>query len=144
MTPAECRRRVAGARFATLATTRPDGAPHLVPITFAGPDPALLGPDVLVTAVDHKPKSDQRLQRLVNLDHDPRCAVLVDHTDPDWTALWWVRGDAVAEVVDEPAADHPGIVALVDRHPQYRTTPPAGPLVVLHVSSWSGWGYTSG
>ena len=42
--------RINAARVARLATTDPDGRPHLVPIVFA------LDGDTLYTAVDRKPK----------------------------------------------------------------------------------------
>ena len=38
-----------------------------------------------------KAKSGGRLQRLVNLEADARCVLLVDHYDDDWSQLWWVR-----------------------------------------------------
>ncbi len=129
----ELRRRFAGEPVGRLATVRPDGAPHVVPIVFA------LAGDVLYTAVDHKPKRTQRLQRLDNLRHEPRCAVLVDHYEPDWSALWWVRADGTGAVVDDAPPDHPGRRALAARHAHYRARPPGGPLLVVTVRRWSGW-----
>lgn len=129
----EARRRFAGSQVARLATVRPDGAPHVVPIVFA------LTADVLYTVVDHKPKRTQRLQRLANLRHEPRCSVLVDHYDPDWSRLWWVRADGTAAVADEPASGHPGLEALAARHSAYRVQPPGGPLIVVTISCWSSW-----
>lgn len=129
----ELQARFAAAPVARLATSRPDGAPHVVPIVFA------LAGGVVYTAVDAKPKRTQRLQRLANLRHEPRCAVLVDHYDDDWSALWWVRADGAATVLDRPAPDHPGLLALAQRYPQYRTSPPTGPLVVVAVHRWTGW-----
>jgi PPOX class probable F420-dependent enzyme len=116
-----------------LATVRPDGAPHIVPVVFA------TSGDTVWLAVDAKPKRTRQLQRLANLRHEPRCALLVDHYADDWSRLWWVRADGVATVVDGPEADHPGLAALVERHPQYLAQPPAGPLVVIRVEGWSGW-----
>jgi PPOX class probable F420-dependent enzyme len=130
---AEARRRFAGSPVARLATVRPDGTPHVVPVVFA------LTGDVLATAIDHKPKRTARLQRLDNLRHQPRCALLVDHYEADWSRLWWVRADGTAEVLDEPEPAHPGLVALADRHPVYRDRPPSGPLIVVSVDRWTGW-----
>jgi len=48
---AEARSRFAAGRVARLATVRPDGSPHLVPVVFA-----LDGPTIAF-AVDDKPKS---------------------------------------------------------------------------------------
>ncbi len=125
--------RFAASPVARLGTIRPDGAPHVVPIVFT------LAGDVVYTAVDAKPKRTQRLQRLANLRHEPRCTVLVDHYDEDWSALWWVRADGVATVLDQPEPEHPGLLALAHRYPQYRTGPPTGPLVVIAVHRWTGW-----
>lgn len=129
----EARRRFAASPVARLATVRPDGSPHLVPVVFA-----LVG-DVVTTAVDHKPKRSTRLQRLDNLRAEPRCSLLVDHYDDDWTHLWWVRADGTAEVVEEPPDDHPGVVALARRHPAYRDRPPSGALIRIEVARWAGW-----
>ena len=124
--------RFAEARFARLATVRPDGSPHVVPVVFA------VDGDVIYTAVDDaKPKRSPRLQRLANLRAEPRCALLVDHEDEDWSRLWWVRADGVAEVLE--AAGHPGLALLVARYAQYEVQPPPGPLVAVHVQRWSGW-----
>ena len=133
----ELRRRFTSARVARLATVTPDGAPHVVPIVFALVD------DVVYTAVDDKPKRTQRLQRLTNLRAEPRCAVLVDHYEDDWSRLWWVRADGVASVLEAPQQDHPGLVALVQRYGNYERQPPSGPLVAITVARWTGWSRTS-
>ncbi len=49
------------ARVVRLATVRPDGAPHVVPICFA------IEGDTVYSAVDHKPKRSRALQRLANI-----------------------------------------------------------------------------
>lgn len=131
----EVRIRFETSRVARLATVGADGAPHLVPVCFA-----LLG-DRIVTAVDHKPKRTGRLRRLTNIAANPAVCLLVDAYDPaDWTALWWARADGTAHVAD---ATDPGsaeaIAALVERYPQYRVTRPAGPVIDIAVSRWSGW-----
>ncbi|MGY1821995.1 TIGR03668 family PPOX class F420-dependent oxidoreductase [Geodermatophilus sp. SYSU D00079] len=137
MRTADLRERFASGAVARLATVRPDGAPHLVPLVFA------LVEDTVYSAVDAKPKRTTRLQRLTNVRADPRCALLVDHYEDDWSRLWWVRADGVAEVVDAPPAGHPGLAALARRHPRYREQPPTGPLLVITVARWSGWSGTS-
>lgn len=132
--PDEAWARFAAEPFARLATVRPDGTPHLVPITFA------VDGNVLVTAVDHKPKRTMNLQRLDNLRHQPRCAVLVDHADPDdWSQLWWVRADGAATIVDPLPSGHPGLVALCSKYPQYRERPPEGALIWIEIDRWTGW-----
>lgn len=127
------RRRLAQAEVARLATVRPDGRPHLVPITFA------IDGDEVVTAIDQKPKSTRQLQRLVNIDHEPRVAVLVDHYAEDWSQLWWVRIDGEATVVGSGERFARAIAALVDRYPAYREDPPDGPVIVIRPAGWQGW-----
>ena len=134
MTAEEARRRFAGCRVARLATVDPTGRPHLVPVVFA-----LLGSTVY-TAVDAKPKRHTALRRLANVAANPRVALLADHYEDDWDALWWVRADGTARVLDvaDPAV-RDGLARLVDRYPQYRTQPPAGPVLVVDVHRFTGW-----
>ena len=137
METAELRRRFASSPVARLSTVRPDGVPHVVPIVFALVD------DTVFSAVDAKPKRSPHLQRLANVRAEPRCALLVDHYEDDWRRLWWVRADGTGVVVEAPAAEHPGIRALVQRFPQYRDQPPSGPLLVVTVQRWTGWASSS-
>jgi PPOX class probable F420-dependent enzyme len=132
-------RRFGTARVARLATVDPSGAPHLVPMVFA-----LIG-NVIYGAVDAKPKRHAALRRLANIAAEPRVTVLADHYDEDWTALWWVRADGVARVLAaaDPAS-RAGLAALVGRYPQYRVTPPTGPVVAIEVQRWSAWSAAAG
>jgi PPOX class probable F420-dependent enzyme len=125
---------VEGARVARLATVRPDGRPHLVPVTFAS-----VSADVLVTAVDHKPKRSTDLQRLRNIEAHPEVSLLVDHDDDDWTALWWVRLDATAHVVREEPQRARLTDALVRKYDEYADRPPAGPVIVMGVHTVASW-----
>ena len=59
------RERVRTARVARLATTDPDGRPHLVPIVF------VLDGQTLYSAVDAKPKRSRRLRRVANARERP-------------------------------------------------------------------------
>jgi PPOX class probable F420-dependent enzyme len=130
---AEARGRFAASPRAILATVRPDGTPHLVPIVFALVD------EVVYSAIDHKPKRSQRLQRLANLRHEPRCALLVDRYDDDWSQLWWVRADGRAEVLEAPNLVAQGSAALIERYPAYQDQAPEGPYLRIEVMRWSGW-----
>jgi PPOX class probable F420-dependent enzyme len=132
--PAEARNRLHDAPVARLATVRPDGGPHIVPICFV-----LLEGDVVYSAVDEKPKSTTALQRLANVRADPRAAVLADHYAEDWSTLWWVRGDGHARLAD--GAEREGAVAaLRHKYPQYEDHRLGGDVLAVEVSSWSGWG----
>jgi PPOX class probable F420-dependent enzyme len=123
--------RLATARVARFATVTPDGRPTVVPVCFA------IAGDTIFHAVDHKPKATRALARLRNLRADPRAAVLADHyDDEDWSALWWVRADGTADILE----DAPGALELlVARYPQYAAHPPQGPVIALHVERIVGW-----
>ncbi|NUW35074.1 TIGR03668 family PPOX class F420-dependent oxidoreductase [Nonomuraea sp. SMC257] len=130
----QARRLFGGQRVARLATVDAAGAPHLVPVTFA------LTGDRVVIAVDHKPKTTTHLKRLRNIRANPRVALLADHYDDDWTRLWWVRADGTARVLaPDTATSGPAMDALVEKYEQYRRTRPAGPVVLVDVTRWSGW-----
>ncbi|MGZ8733917.1 MAG: TIGR03668 family PPOX class F420-dependent oxidoreductase [Acidimicrobiia bacterium] len=127
-----CRARLGAAAVARLATVTPDGAPHLVPITFA------LRDDELWFAIDHKPKSTTDLARVRNLRHEPRAAILADEYDDDWRGLWWVRGDGIGREL--PAEERgPALDALAAKYPQYRELRPEGPVVAVRITRWTGW-----
>lgn len=130
----EARQLFASARVARLATCDADDRPHLVPITFA------LDGDVILTAVDHKPKRTTKLRRLANIAANPRVSVLADHYEDDWSRLWWVRADGTAVVVEPGTSEHTDAgTRLAERYDQYRERPPEGPAIRITVSRWSGW-----
>jgi PPOX class probable F420-dependent enzyme len=62
---------------ARLATTDPDGRPHLVPIVFA------VDGDTLYSAVDRKPKRSRTLRRIENARARPDVTILVDQYEED-------------------------------------------------------------
>ena len=134
MTADEARRRFAAGRVARLATADAAGRPHLVPIVFA------LADETIYSAVDAKPKRKTALRRLSNVAANPRVAVLVDHYDDDWGALWWVRADGAGRVLGagEPEA-RDAVARLAARYAQYRERPPGGPVLAIDVERWSGW-----
>lgn len=117
-----------------MATVAATGAPHLVPVTFA-----VLEGDTVVTAVDHKPKRTIALQRLANIAANPAVCLLVDEYSDDWSRLWWVRADGVAQVVESPG--EVALKALAARYPQYREQPPQGPMIVISVKRFTGWSW---
>jgi PPOX class probable F420-dependent enzyme len=127
------RRRVAGARVACLATLDASGRLHLVPICFTRDG------DTLVSAVDEKPKRSRRLQRLVNVRANPDVALLVHHYDEDWRTLWWVRLRGRARVVEDGAELERALRLLEAKYPQYRESPPPGPVISVALDEWRGW-----
>jgi PPOX class probable F420-dependent enzyme len=129
----EARHRFAAAQVARLATVAADGRPHLVPVTFA------VRGDVLVTAVDHKPKRTTALRRLANVEATGRVSVLADGYDEDWSRLWWVRVDGTATVLRATADRAEPVRWLCAKYPQYAEQPPAGPVIRVEITGWHGW-----
>lgn len=134
MTDSELLEMLDQARVATLATIRADGRVDLVPVTFAFDD------DVLVTAVDHKPKTSPDLKRLDNVRQFPEVTLLAEHyDDQDWDALWWVRVRGRARVHQNgPEWEH-AIELLAKRYPQYEERRPIGAAIVIERTELSGW-----
>jgi PPOX class probable F420-dependent enzyme len=133
LTASEARRRFGTAAVARLATTGPAGRPHLVPVTFA------LDGDHIYTIVDAKPKTTTDLRRVRNIGADPRVAMLADHYDNDWDALWWARADGLATILRDPADIAGPLELLAARYPQYRVNPPPGPVIAIQAERWTGW-----
>jgi PPOX class probable F420-dependent enzyme len=132
---ARARALLSGERVARFGTVAPGGQPHLVPICF------VLAGAVIYQAVDHKPKATRRLARLANLAADPRATVLADHYEEDWSALWWVRADGRARVLEDVTAPEAtrALDLLAERYAQYREHRPAGPVIALDVERLTGW-----
>ncbi len=91
--------------------------------------------DTLYTAVDEKPKRTRELQRLRNIEANPRVEVLVDRYDEDWSRLWWVRLRGTARIVDDAHA----IELLVAKYPQYAARPPGGPVIAVAIDERLAW-----
>ncbi|MDQ2934340.1 MAG: TIGR03668 family PPOX class F420-dependent oxidoreductase [Chloroflexota bacterium] len=133
----DARGRFEQARVARLATVRPDGQPHIVPIVFALED------DLLYSIVDAKPKRGPDLVRLRNIAAEPRVSLLVDQYEEDWQALWWVRADGVATVVESGPPRDVAIRLLLEKYRQYdEWATPLGAAVVVRIERWSSWSFT--
>jgi PPOX class probable F420-dependent enzyme len=121
------------ARVARLATTDPDGRPHLVPIVFA------LDGDTLYSAVDRKPKRSKRLRRIENARARPEVTILVDHYEEDWARLWWIRLRGRARVLDGGEEHDRALALLREKYPQYREQPPDGPVLAVDITDVRKW-----
>lgn len=133
MEEAEARRRLAGSKFAHLATVSAECRPHIVPIVFA------LDRNTLYFAIDAKPKKTTGLTRLKNIAANPAVSVLVDHYEDDWTRLWWVRADGTAHIVTGDAETQRAIDLLAKRYRQYVSERPGGPVVAIRIDRLTGW-----
>jgi PPOX class probable F420-dependent enzyme len=123
-----------GSRVARLGIADDDGAPRVLPVTFAFAGTAI------VTAIDHKPKRvpAEALARLRWLRARPRAALTVDHYEDDWSRLCCVQ--AIGPVTIIAAADAPeAIAALTERYAPYRERSPAGPVLSLEPDRVLWW-----
>jgi PPOX class probable F420-dependent enzyme len=125
--------RLTSARVARLATTDPDGRPHLVPIVFA------VEGDTLYSAVDRKPKRSTKLRRIENARVRPDVTILFDHYDEDWRQLWWLRARGRARVLDDGAERAHALALLQEKYPQYRSEPPDGPVLAVDITDVRSW-----
>ena len=130
---AEALIRLAAAPTGHLATIRPDGRPHIVVVTFAA-----VG-EIVVSAIDYKPKRTLDLQRLANIGANPMVSFLVDHYDPDWRDLWWVRVDGPASIHRSGEIWEGAIEALAAKYPQYTERRPEGPVIAISQDQVTGW-----
>lgn len=134
--PAFATNALSEARVARLATFG-SGGPHLVPAVFARCGGALWVP------VDGKPKRHTRLKRLENIRANPRVSLLIDHYEEDWGALWWVRVDGRASVVERAGTGFDdALAALRRKYPQYASVPitSAIRIEIERVSHWRARG----
>jgi PPOX class probable F420-dependent enzyme len=128
--------RLTAARTAKLATTDPDGRPHLVPIVFA------LDGDTLYSAVDRKPKRSRTLRRIENARARPEVTILVDHYTEDWERLWWIRLRGRARVLDDGPERERALDLLAEKYPQYHQAPPDGSVLAVDVEEVRTWSAT--
>jgi PPOX class probable F420-dependent enzyme len=127
----ECWARFREAEHGVLATLQPARGVDAVPVVFVVVD------ELIVVPVDTvKSKRHANLARLSNVAGDPRCVLLVDHFEEDWSRLWWVRVHAQAESASDPG---PWLPALADRFPQYRRPGTVVGALVLRPTGVSGW-----
>jgi len=126
-------RRAASKQVARMATSGPDGNPHIVPVTFA------IERHVLYFAVDAKPKTTTDLKRLRNIAANPVVSILIDHYEDDWEKLWWVRIDGRARILTDHDEIERALDLLAARYPQYGTNRPNGPVVAVAIERTSAW-----
>jgi PPOX class probable F420-dependent enzyme len=126
---------VAGARHGVLATVHDARGADAVPVVFG----VLAGPRIVVPVDAVKPKRRTRLQRVVNVERDPRCVLLVDHFEDDWDRLWWVRVHATAR---ESPVTTDALDVLRARYPHYGAPGALVSALVLVPTAVTGWAAT--
>jgi PPOX class probable F420-dependent enzyme len=125
--------RMGAARVGHLATVTSQGRPHIVPCCF------VLDDNTVYSGVDAKQKSTLNLRRIENLRTNCAAALLVDHYDDDWSALWWIRVDGIGRIVDTEAEHERALRLLAGKYPQYRDVAIPGPTIAIDVKRWISW-----
>ena len=122
-------------RTGHLATASSAGVPHVIPVCYA-----LVG-DALYIAIDEKPKSGRRLQRLRNIEATGQAALVIDHYDEDWTQLAWVLARGPARIIDPSDPVHAcALLELRGKYPQYRAMAlESSEMIELRPDRWSHW-----
>jgi PPOX class probable F420-dependent enzyme len=114
---------VASARICALATSYPDGRPHVVPIS------TVLDLDRLVFA------TEADTQKVRNIDADPNVAISYDEYHEDWSELKQVIVHGEAYLVDSGFEFERDRALLYEKFPQYQAEAPIeeGSSVVVEV-----------
>src|SRR5262245_53362134 len=123
-------------RVARLATVDASGQPAVIPIVYAFDGAALFTP------LDAKPKrvASARLQRVRNIQANPRVAIIIDSYTEDWRRLAWVHVRGRARIITSGDDYASGIRLLGAKYPQYERMPLAGcPLIVIEPTSIRSW-----
>jgi len=129
--PDACRQRIGPSGHGVLGSVHAERGVDAVPVVFVIRDERVVIPIDTV-----KPKSGDRLQRLVNLSADDRCVLLVDHYDDDWSQLWWVRIHGRGHE-SAPTADQ--LEALAESFPAYRSRGAVTSAIVMVIDAVTGW-----
>ncbi|MBA3764374.1 MAG: pyridoxamine 5'-phosphate oxidase family protein [Actinobacteria bacterium] len=124
---------VAQARTAALATTYPDGRPHVVPIS------TVLDLDRLVFA------TETDTQKVRNIDADPNVAICFDEYHEDWSQLVQVIVHGEAYMLDSGFEFERDRTLLYEKFPQYAASSPIeeGSSVIVEVRADRvvSWGF---
>jgi PPOX class probable F420-dependent enzyme len=120
------------ARVARLGFLDEEGAPRVLPVTFA------VAEGQIWSAIDQKPKRTEEPARVRFLRRDPRAALTVDRYSDDWEELAWVQVLGRIEIL-EVADGRAGLTALKEKYEQYREEEPPGPLLALKPVRYLCW-----
>jgi PPOX class probable F420-dependent enzyme len=120
------------ARVGRLGLLDEEGAPRVLPVTFA------VAEGRIWSAIDRKPKRSGEPARLRFLRTDPRAALTVDRYSDDWEELAWVQVLGRVEII-EVADGAAGLAALTEKYGPYREEAPPGPLLRLEPQRCLWW-----
>jgi PPOX class probable F420-dependent enzyme len=127
-----CWARIGTSGHGTLSTIHPVRGLDAVPVVFVA-----VGGAIVVPVDTVKAKSGRRLQRLANIEADPRVVLLVDRYDDDWSQLWWVRVHATAAAGDPTDAQRAALAAAFPPYDEPDTVAEALVLTPTEITGWS-------
>jgi PPOX class probable F420-dependent enzyme len=123
---------VARQRIAHLATTYPDGRPHVVPIS------PVLDLDRIVFA------TERATQKVRNIAENPGVAICFDEYSEVWSSLRQVIVHGNADVVDSGVEFRRDRDMLYDKYEQYETDAPieedSAVIVEVRIIRAASWG----
>jgi PPOX class probable F420-dependent enzyme len=125
-------------RIGHLATADSRGRPHVIPICYVCDD------SCLYSVLDAKPKrvAVKNLKRVLNIQENPRVAVVVDEYDEDWTRLAYVLLHGTAQVLTGGEEHARALRLLREKYPQYRAMQLEGcPVICMAVQRVISWAY---
>lgn len=126
--------RVTEASHGYLSTMHPERGIDSVPVVFA----VDADRQIFVPVDTVKRKTTTALRRIENIRLDPRCTLLVDHYESDWSRLWWVSVHCQAtEASPGDVVDFSPL--LTARYSQYETAGTVVGGIVLTATTVAGW-----
>lgn len=129
---------VASMRVARLATSDPQGTPHVIPICFHYDGHSFY------SVLDQKPKRTAvtNLKRVRNILSNPKVALVIDHWQEDWQGLWYVLINGTADLLHEGPEHHQALSSLREKYPQYRTMDlDQNPIIRITPTRTIRWGH---
>jgi hypothetical protein len=131
----QCEEYLRAADHGVLATLHPERGVDAVPVCF------VLGTQWVAVPVDTvKAKRSPKLQRVRNLELDPRATLVVEHWDrSEWSQLWWVRASLAFRAPAPTGANAEQL--LREKYPQYLEAP-FMEILTFDVTSVFGWSAT--
>jgi len=133
---------VCDGRVARLGTADARGRPLVVPVCYA------FDGRRWYSVIDGKPKraTGRPLERVRNIEANPRVSVLIDHYDEDWRRLRYVIIQGRAELLAGGEEYAYALELLTAKYPQYAQVPVgrAGDLVIrVTPESYRQWSWAA-
>ena len=125
-------------RIGHLATADSRGRPHVIPICY------VCAGSRLYSVLDAKPKrvAATNLKRVLNIQENPRVAVVVDEYDEDWTRLAYVLLHGTANMLTGGEEHARALRLLREKYPQYRAMQlQRSPVICIAVERVISWAY---